>query len=187
MNTSQSLECKCGKTKIVVSGAPILSAECHCESCRKAAEILRSLPASKNVVSPNGGTPYVLYRKDRVTCTEGQDYLKEFTLSEKAPTRRVVASCCNTPVFLEFRKGHWLSLFASLWPSGHAPDIEMRTMTSDLTDKSKLSDDIPNAKTQSFSFMIKLLGAWISMGFKTSHAPAVAGGKLNLPAKAGQK
>ena len=44
-------------------------------------------------------------------------------------------------------------------------------MTRDLEDPSALPDDVPNAKSHNFSFFIKLLGAWIAMGFRSPKIP----------------
>ena len=101
--------------------------------------------------------------------------LKEFRLTPTSKTRRVVATCCNTPVFAEFHGGHWLSLFGCLWPKGTLPPLELRTMTGDLADASVLPNDVPNGKRQSFAFYAKLLGAWIAMGFKVPKITFVNG------------
>ena len=169
------LACRCGRTTLELSGPPILSCECHCTSCRTAGARLQSLPSARAVLAANGGTHFVLCRKDRVRFMQGAEQLKEFRLNADTPTRRVVATCCNTPVFLEFRHGHWLSLYAGLWPNGTAPAIELRTMTSDLPDPSTLPNDVPNSKSQSLSFMAKLLGAWIAMRFRTPKIAVVHG------------
>jgi hypothetical protein len=127
------------------------------------------------VLTASGTTPFVLYRKDRVRFLKGADRLREFRLSPDAPTRRVIATCCNTPVFLEFQKGHWLSLYGGLWPAGTRPALEMRTMTSDLPAGTELPDDVPNGKRQSARFFAKLLGAWVAMGFRSPKVPEVSG------------
>jgi hypothetical protein len=113
-----------------------------------------------------GTTRFVLYRKDRIDFVKGATHLKEFRLTPESKTRRVVASCCNTPIFLEFQNGHWLSLYACLWTKGTLPALDMRTMTKDLPAGTVLPDDVPNASQQTLSFMAKLLGAWVAMGFK---------------------
>ena len=48
------------------------------------------------VLNPDGGTDYVLYRKDRVQCVTGQEHLEEHRLKPDSPTRRVIATCCNS-------------------------------------------------------------------------------------------
>lgn len=163
---TQQLSCSCGQVQLQLEKTPILTAECHCTSCRTAGAQLEQLPAAARVLEANGGTAFVLYRKDRVQFARGFALLKEHRLTETSSTRRVVASCCNTPVFLEFERGHWLSLYSRLWPEATRPRIELRTMTSDLADASALPNDVPNARRQSFGFMAKLLSAWIAMGFR---------------------
>ncbi|MFP2925128.1 GFA family protein [Pyxidicoccus sp. 3LG] len=167
MTRTTQLGCACGQVKLEVEGAPIVSAECCCNSCRAAGARMQALPAAPPFLEKSGATHFVLYRKDRVRFLEGTDLLKEFRLKPESKTRRVVATCCNTPVFLEFQNGHWLSLYGCLWPEGALPPLELRTMTSDLPAGSVLPDDVPNGKTQTFAFFVKLLGAWISMGFRS--------------------
>lgn len=161
------LQCACGAVTLELSGAPILTAECCCNSCREAGATLEQLPGPAAFRGPVGQIPYVMYRKDRVRFPAGTELLREYRLTPEAHTRRVVAGCCNTPMFLEFQGGHWLSLFAGLWPDSARPPMQMRTMTSDLPDASVLPADLPNAKTQSPGFMAKLLWAWVAMGFRT--------------------
>jgi hypothetical protein len=173
-----SLACRCGTVRLAVDGPPIIAAECHCASCRAAAERLAARPGAPDARAANGGVPYVLVRKDRVQLLAGAERLQEFRLSPAAKTRRVVAGCCGTPVFTEFERGHWLSLFSALWPAGTRPAPELRTMTSDRPPGPALPDDVPNFRHQSVSFFAKLLGAWIAMGFRVPKI-TVAGGTLD--------
>lgn len=175
MTQTTLLTCACGQVHLEVEKAPIVSAECHCNSCREAGAKLQSLPAASPFLETNGGTRFILYRKDRVRFTKGAELLKEFRLTPGSKTRRVVATCCSTPVFLDFQNGHWLSLYGCLWPKDSLPPLELRTMTSDLPDSSVLTDDVPNGKRQTISFFAKLLGAWIAMGFKVPKITAVNG------------
>lgn len=160
------LSCTCGKVEIEVTGAPVVTAECCCTSCRAAGDKFEALPGAPTFRTPYKTTPYVLQRKDRVRFVRGTEHLREFRLTPTSHTRRVVAVCCNTPVFTEFQAGHWLSLYASLWPVASRPAMAMRTMAGDLPDASVLPADIPNLKGQSGGFFAKLLGAWIAMGFR---------------------
>lgn len=178
MTDSRTLACRCGTVRLAVRGAPILAAECHCTSCRTAAERLAARPGAPDVRAPNGGVPYVLFRKDRVDFTAGADQLREFRLTPAAKTRRVVAACCGTPVFTEFESGHWLSLFSVLWPQETRPRPEVRTMTGDRPAGTVLDDRVPNARRHTASFMLKLLGAWVAMGFRVPKV-AVPGGRLD--------
>lgn len=161
------LQCACGQVRLEAVRTPIVSAECHCDSCRAAGARLQALPTVSAFLEPNGGTRFVLYRKDRVRFLAGEARLKAFRLMPGAKTRRVIASCCNTPVFLEVQGGQWLSLYGCLWNKESLPPLDLRTMTGDLPDDSALSDDVPNLKRQSGAFFARLLGAWIAMGFRS--------------------
>jgi Family of unknown function (DUF6151) len=161
------IHCRCGQVRIEVEADPIISTECHCSSCRAAAARLTKLPAAPAYLEPNGGTRFVLYRKDRVVFAMGHEHLREFRLTPVSKTRRVIASCCNTPVLLEFPNGHWFSLYAHLWRQGALPRLQERTMTGDLADPSALSADVPNRRRQSMAFFWRLLRAWAAMGFRS--------------------
>lgn len=163
MTHATHLRCTCGKVQIDTSGQPIVSAECFCNSCRTAAARLH---AEAQILGSLGETRFELYRKDRIRILKGAEQLQEFHLQSGAKTRRVIASCCNTPIFLEFGGAHWVNLYGALWPAGSLPPPALRTMTSDLPDASVLPKDVPNYKRQSVSFFAKLFAAWIAMGFR---------------------
>lgn len=55
------------------------------------------------------------------------------------------AGCCNTRKFPDFVQGHWLRIYATLWPG------------------SALPDDVPNARTHAAPFWLShSLAFWIS-------------------------
>ena len=166
MPKSISLACRCGKLAFEVEGPHIASVECLCSSCRKAGKVLQTLPGAIPVLDTKEATHFVMHRKDRVQILSGNEHLKAFRLSPDAGTQRVVASCCNTPAFLDFKNGHWLSIYAALWPASKRPAVELRTMTGDLDSTDSLPDDVPNLKMHSLSFYGRLLGAWVKMGFR---------------------
>ncbi len=106
-----------------------------------------------------------MYRKDRVQCVAGQEYLEEHRLKQDSPTRRVIATCCNSAMFLDFTRGHWLTMYRNRFPAG-APPLEMRLMTQARRDGVALADDVPNYDSHSGKFLLKLIAAWIAMGFR---------------------
>ncbi|MGO1000184.1 GFA family protein [Lysobacter sp. CA196] len=163
---SAAIGCACGRTRLEAVGAPILVSECLCDSCKAAAKRLAALPGARDIRTAHGATACAEYRKDRVRFVSGTEHLAEFRLSPDAGTRRVVATCCNTPVFLELKGAHWLSMYLHLWPQQTRPKAQMRTMVGDLADASYLPDDIANLNSQSLSFYAKLFGAWIAMGLR---------------------
>jgi hypothetical protein len=150
--------------------------------------LLQKLPGSRAPVrttdfratrlDPDGGTGMILYRKDRVQCAMGQEHLEEHRLTPASPTRRVVATCCNSAMFADFTKGHWLSLFRNRFTQG-APPLQMRVMTQDRPAGVELAGDVPNYEGHSGKFMLKLFAAWMAMGFRT---PRIAWGRRTKPA-----
>jgi hypothetical protein len=160
-----SVVCQCGKVKFEAVGAPILTGSCYCTSCQEAGRLFEQLASAPPALDPDGGTSMVLYRKDRVRCVTGAQYLAEHRLKPDSPTRRVIAECCNSAMFLDFTRGHWLSMFRNRFPTG-APPLEMRVMTRDRRVSVELADDLPNYSGHSGRFMLKLIAAWIAMGFR---------------------
>lgn len=177
MTTSQ-LSCRCGQVRMTINGPHIATVECLCGSCQAAAQILEALPDAMPILDEKNATPFVMHRKDRITISSGQEKLKAHRLSGGAGTRRVIATCCNTPIFMEMKGGHWLSVYAALWPDNARPVLEMRTMAGTRGD---LPADVPNLKTHSLGFYARLFGAWAKMGFRN---PEVAdNGELNAEAR----
>ena len=168
MNRTQqklSAICRCGKVRLEAIGQPILAASCYCASCREAGSRFERLASAPPVLNPDGGTDYVLYRKDRVRCVTGHEYLEEHRLKPDSPTRRVIAKCCNSGMFLDFTRGHWLTIYRNRFPAD-VPPVEMRVMTQERRDGVELADDLPNYPGYSGKFMLRLVAAWIAMGFR---------------------
>ena len=156
--------CQCGKVRLEAIGRPILTSACYCTSCQDAGRRLGRL------LDPDGGTSMVLYRKDRMQRVTGRQHLEEHRLKPDSPTRRVVATCCNSAMFLDFTKGHWVSIYRNRFATG-APPLEMRVMTGERRVGAGLPDNVPNHRGFSARFMLKLVAAWIAMGFRTPRLP----------------
>ncbi len=163
--------CRCGKVELEIVGAPILRGICYCASCQAAGRLYRAAPGVDSVLAEDGGTDYVLYRKDRVRCIHGGDLLQEQRLKPDSPTRRMHARCCGAPMFADFTKGHWLSVYRGRLPDD-MPPATMRLMTAERPAGVTLPDDMANYPGRSGKFMLKLLRAWVAMGFRR---PAVDG------------
>lgn len=172
---STRLVCACRQVVLEVQGAPIVNAECLCTDCRKAGEILQSLPGAPLVLDAKGATRYVLYRKDRVRCLKGAHFLREHRLHAKSRTRRIVAICCNTPMFLDFTRGHWLSVYGNLWPAASLPALDLRVMTRSRPEGLVLPDDVPNPGVATLRFFARLFRAWLAMGFRVPAVDYVKG------------
>jgi hypothetical protein len=171
-NETTSASCRCGKVELEISGEPLLHGICYCASCQEAGRLHQAVSGADTIVAADGGTDYVLYRKDRVRCIRGGDLLWERRLKPETPTRRMFARCCNSGMFLDFTKGHWLTVYRGRLPQD-MPPATMRMMTADRPEGVAVPDDgIANYSGHSPKFMLKLLSAWIAMGFKR---PAVEG------------
>lgn len=172
-----TLSCACGRFQLEVVGAPIIAAECHCNSCREAAARLGSLPSAPPLPESNGGTQFVMYRKDRVRFPEGTGLLKEHRLKPESPTRRLVTSCCHTPILLDYQGGHWLSVYARLWPADARPAMKLRVSTADLPAGTSLGSALPSGRLPTLGFVARLLAAWVAMGFRKPRI-VIEGGEL---------
>jgi hypothetical protein len=175
MNVKQPMRltasCRCGAVVLEVAGAPIVHAACYCASCQEAGRRIARLSGAPPVLDADGGTDCVLYRKDRVRCLQGGERLEAFRLKPESPTRRMVATCCNSAMFLDFTKGHWLTMYRARLPDA-VPPLEMRVMTAERPQGVVLPDDASNYAGHTGRLMWKLLTAWAAMGFR---APQVVG------------
>jgi hypothetical protein len=157
--------CQCGQAALEVIGEPIVSTVCYCESCQAAGHAFEHADGAPRTVDADGGTEYCLYRKDRVTIVRGGEHLQEHRLTPVSKTRRVVATCCNAPMFLDFTQGHWLTVYRARLPATTLQP-QMRVMTTDRPTGVTLPADIPAYPTHSPAFMARLLLAWVAMGFR---------------------
>ena len=170
---SLTASCRCGVVALEATGEPIVHTACYCASCQEAGQRMEQLPDAPPVLGADGGTDFVLYRKDRVRYVRGGERLEAHRLKPESPTRRMVATCCNSAMFLDFTKGHWLSLYRARMP-GSVPPLEMRVMTADRCEGVVLPEDVPNYAAHSGKFMWKLLAAWIPMGFRKPKVEGVS-------------
>jgi hypothetical protein len=157
--------CRCGQVAVEATGAPVLSAVCYCESCRSAGRQFEQAPGAPSVLNADGGSEYCLYRKDRVKIARGGEHLREHRLTPTSVTRRMVASCCNAPMFLDFTNGHWLTLYRDRFPDD-APPLQMGVMAKDRPAGGPPPDGIPTYPAYPAKFMVRLLAAWAAMGFR---------------------
>jgi hypothetical protein len=74
-------------------------------------------------------------------------------------------------MFVDVTVGHWLTIYRGRLPNA-MPPATMRLMTAERPSGVTLPDDMANYPGRSGKFMLKLLGAWIAMGFRR---PAVDG------------
>ena len=160
--------CACGRVALEGMGKSIVSAICYCKSCQEAGRILEGFPSAPAVLAPDGGTEYVLYRKDRVRLVRGAEHLEEHRLKPESPTRRVGTKCCRAAIFLDMTTGHWLSIYRARF-SKDAPRVEMRVMMRERpAGGGPPPEDVPNYPGYSGKFILRLLGARLAMGLRTA-------------------
>lgn len=120
---------------------------------------------SPDMSDGSSGTPYLLYRSDRARVTRGAEKLELLRLNAESATRRQVASCCSTPMFVDFDHGpHWISVYRNGLSQG-APAIEMRLQVRFAPDREALPKDVPAYDSVSPGFVWRLVKARIAMLF----------------------
>ena len=155
--------CACGSVEFEAVGAPIVSLACYCDDCQEAARQIEALPNARPVQDPDGGTAFVAYRKDRVRCTRGAQLLERHKLQEASPTNRLVATCCNSAMLLNFDDAkHWVDLYRSRL-QGEIPSLQMRVCTRFRPGADELPGDAPSYPGYPFRFIAKLLAARFAM------------------------
>ena len=161
-----SAHCSCGAVVLALRGAPIGSIACYCDTCQEGSSRCEALPHAPAVREPDGGTEYVVYRKDRVAYAKGQELVEGYKLEQSPKTNRIVATCCNSAMMMCFDDArHWIPVYrARLGPD--APAIEMRICTSFLPVGETLPNDVPSYRNYSPAFMMKLLSSRIAMLFR---------------------
>lgn len=154
--------CKCGNVEYEAVGTPILSVICYCDDCQEAAHRIEALLGAPPVLSKDGGIFYQLYRKDRFRCVRGQSFLHDMRLRETSRTKRVIAHCCNSALFLDFEKGHWLSVYSARFVEV-PPPAQMHIQTKFKPQDMQCPNDVPVYATFPFRFVMKLIMTRIAM------------------------
>ena len=124
-------------------GAPIVTVVCHCDDCQEGARRIEALPNAAPFRDADGGTPLLIYRDDRFRCSQGEELLVAHKLKESSPTRRMVASCCNSAMFLKFSRGFWVSSYRARYEESDLPPLQMRIMIEHRRTDMELPSDAP--------------------------------------------
>jgi len=95
-------------------------------------------------------------------CSKGVEHLRDHRLKKESQTRRVVASCCNSAMFLDFQKGHWFSVYRARF-GGVAPPLQMRIQTRFRRHDTLDPGDVPSYAGYPLKFILKLVAARIAM------------------------
>jgi len=159
---TRTSSCACGRVRCRATGAPIISLVCYCDDCQEAARRIEALPDAAGFREADGGTALLTYRDDRFSCTAGEELLADCKLSEAAPTRRVVASCCNSAMFLKYAPGFWVSAYRARF-EGDLPRLEMRIQTLHRQADSPLPRDVPSHRGFPIKLYARIIAARAAM------------------------
>jgi hypothetical protein len=155
--------CACGSVELEASGIPITSVVCYCDDCQKGSRHIESLPNAVPVLDSDGGTAYIVYRKDRIRCSRGATLLKSHKIRAESVTNRVFATCCNSAMFLNFDDSkHWVDVYRARL-RGAAPPVQMRLCTKFRRAAGEIPNDAPSYPKWSRKFLAKLLVARLAM------------------------
>ena len=154
--------CSCGRVEYQTTGRPIVIPVCFCNDCQAGSQQLEALPGAGSVRDPDGGTAYVVYRKDRVQCARGAELLQSHKLRDGSATSRVAASCCSSSMLMRFDDArHWVPVYRARLV-GAVPDAEMRICTRSAPG-SLHSSDVPSYPGFPIKLFARLLAARIAM------------------------
>lgn len=175
-HTKMIAACACGSVEIEASGAPIVSAVCYCDDCQEGGRRIEALPRAARILDAAGGSAYVVYRKDRVTCTKGAVLLEPHKIRATSVTNRVVATCCNSAMLLNFDDWkHWVDIYRERI-RGPTPPPEMHLCTRFARPVDGSPDDLPRYRGYPLKLLAKLLKARLAMslarGRRAGHSPA---------------
>lgn len=159
--TNRTAACACGRVRLRLTGDPIVAASCCCADCQAAGKIIEALPAAAPIREPCGGSPYLVYRDDRLRVEAGAELLRGVKLSDTAPTTRYVATCCNSGMHLKHLPGWWTSVYRARVPD--APPLTLRNKVAALPPDVAVPDDIPAYKGYPPQLFLRLLGARLAM------------------------
>jgi hypothetical protein len=160
-----SARCRCGAVELAASGRPIVASVCYCDDCQAAAKQIAALAGSQGIAESDGGTQYLLFRKDRFACSKGHEHLQAHRLKDTSATRRMVAGCCNTGMYMSFDdKRHWVSAYRTRF-EGDVPPLEMRICTKSRTSDEALGTTVPSYAGYPPRLLVRLIGSMLAMIF----------------------
>ena len=157
--------CRCGAVELAAFGRPIVASACYCADCQAAARRIATRADAPAVAEPDGGTEYLLFRKDRFACVRGAERLQALRLKETSATRRMIASCCGSAMVLAFDDArHWVSAYRARFV-GDAPPLEMRVCAKFRTSDAPLDARVPNDPGYAPRLIVQLLASRLAMAF----------------------
>jgi NAD(P)-dependent dehydrogenase (short-subunit alcohol dehydrogenase family) len=65
-------QCRCGAVEVSAWSEPLVVTACYCDDCQAASERLAASSKSPPLAGPDGGTEFMVFRRDRIACTRGK-------------------------------------------------------------------------------------------------------------------
>jgi hypothetical protein len=164
-NPTHLAHCRCGAVEVGGWGEPVIVSACYCDDCQAAAQRLAVSANLAPATSADGGTEFIVFRRDRLACRRGVDHLQAMRLTDASKTRRMIAGCCATPMYLAFDdKRPWVSAFRANF-GADAPPVEMRICTRFRRSAGRTEESLPSHPGYPPAMMVRILAAWPLMLF----------------------
>ncbi|WP_133648242.1 GFA family protein [Paraburkholderia flava] len=151
--------CQCGTVEISAWAQPMMVSTCYCDDCQAAGQRHAASGSSAPMSGADGGTEFMVFRRGSIACTRGADLLQPAKLTSHTKTRRMIASCCATPMYVAFDdKRPWVSAFRA--PFGaDAPPVEMRICTRFRRAEEAVDDGVRSHSGYPPAMMVRILAA----------------------------
>lgn len=157
--------CACGTVEVELSGAPVISVVCHCDDCQAGSAMIEALPGAAAILDAGAGTPYALFRNDRVRCTRGADRLTGYKLRPESTTNRMVAGCCNSAMLVRLAPVlHWTPVYRDRIDD--PPPLKVRINTRFVPQGTTVPTDLPTRSGVPLRFFSRLILARIAMALR---------------------
>ena len=164
-NPAHLAHCRCGAVEIGAWAGPIMVATCYCDDCQAAAQRIAASAPSAPPVSADGGTEFMAFRRDRIACIRGAQNLEVMKLTPASKTRRMIAACCGTPMYVGFEdRRPWVSAHRATF-GADAPPVEMRICTRFRRSDDPVKDGLPSHPGYPPVMILRILAAWPRMLF----------------------
>jgi hypothetical protein len=162
-NGVRTARCACGSVEIEAVGNPIASVVCYCDSCQEGSRQIETLPHGIPTRDPDGGTAYIMYRKDRVNYSKGAELLRAYKLEERSATNRVVATCCDSAMVMRFDDArHWIPVYRARFRED-VPPLQWRICTKFTPQNTELAADVPSFEMYPPQLGWRLLSSKLAM------------------------
>jgi len=164
------VRCACGAVEVEPLGRPIAGVVCYCRDCQEAAQLIEAMPAAAPFRASDGGTPMIIYRKDRIRCLRGSEHLQKLKLRGGSATNRWVAACCNSAMMVNFDDAkHWVDVFWERFAES-PPPLEMRVCTRFAAKPIANPEGLATTRGYSARLVARLLLARLAMAFTRRRA-----------------